>query len=581
MRKKRIAVAVGLAVVAAALMVTGLVWVVRVYQHYRSDMLTYESRHLNSIVNTSARGMAWMLDGYGLQLESLLGRMEFERAEESFLESGDGSVMEQLLSRPDVLQVDMDYAVGTYDAAGTFLASTGDFPGTYQAQEDFGGGCFIRQDEEGAFWFVFQRTSDRGVCYELAVPVQTVFSYHAAGAQVGQYGYLFMVDSGNFLVSYARNEQQNTVSVAELLSQNDDVEAQALMDLSQRSLTSPEDYLVYRYPWQKTQGTLKAEESIVVTYPVTLGEGTLVLGTALSFGEFDSFLNRTLGDVAWIILLELGGAVLLMVMATWLLVLNRRDALELTAVREKAELMEEINRQQQSLAHTERLQQLGVMTSGMVHEFNNMLTPIMSQSMLLLEQLGDTESPQFDSALDIYEASEKARDILKRMSHMSKKEGDLGFKILDLGALLRKTMALASMAKDPHIVQELTTPAEPVFVSGNEQLLTQAFLNLCINACQAMGTEGTLTVRATVERRSGHEYALVEVQDTGTGISETVMGSMYQPFFTTKGEQGTGLGLAICQKIIETHKGTIAAANRPEGGAVFTVRLPTVTLPDE
>jgi signal transduction histidine kinase len=56
---------------------------------------------------------------------------------------------------------------------------------------------------------------------------------------------------------------------------------------------------------------------------------------------------------------------------------------------------------------------------------------------------------------------------------------------------------------------------------------------------------------------------------------------MYQPFFTTKGEQGTGLGLAICQKIIETHKGTIAAANRPEGGAVFTVRLPTVTLPEE
>jgi signal transduction histidine kinase len=581
MRKKRMAVAAGLAVVAVAMIVTGLVWVVRVYQHYRSDMLTYESRHLNSIVNTSARGIAWMLDGYGLQLESLLGRMEFERAEESFLESGDGSVMEQLLSRPDVLQVDMDYAVGAYDQTGAFLASTGEFPGTYQAQEDFGNGCFIRQDEQDRFWFVFQRTSERGVCYELAVPVQTVFAYHAAGAQVGQYGYLFMVDSGNLLVSYAGSAQQDTVSVAALLSQNDDVDAQALLDLSQRSLTSPEDYLVYRYPWQKTQGTLKAEESLVVTYPVTLGEGTLVLGTALSFGEFDSFLNRTLGDVAWIILLELGGAVLLMVIATWLLVLNRRDALELTAVREKAELMEEINRQQQSLAHTERLQQLGVMTSGMVHEFNNMLTPIMSQSMLLLEQLGDTDSPQFDSALDIYEASEKARDILKRMSHMSKKEGDLGFKILDLGALLRKTMALASMAKDPHIVQQLTTPAEPVFVSGNEQLLTQAFLNLCINACQAMGTEGTLTVRATVERRSGHEYVLVEVLDTGTGISETVMGSMYQPFFTTKGEQGTGLGLAICQKIIETHKGTIAAANRPEGGAVFTVRLPTVTLPEE
>jgi signal transduction histidine kinase len=137
------------------------------------------------------------------------------------------------------------------------------------------------------------------------------------------------------------------------------------------------------------------------------------------------------------------------------------------------------------------------------------------------------------------------------------------------------------MAKDPHIIQELHVPEEPIFVSGNEQLLTQAILNLCINACQAMGSEGTLTVSASVEVRSGHSYAQVTVADTGPGIAEAVMASIYKPFFTTKGEQGTGLGLAICQKIIETHKGTITAANQPSGGAVFTVRLPVAELPDE
>jgi C4-dicarboxylate-specific signal transduction histidine kinase len=59
------------------------------------------------------------------------------------------------------------------------------------------------------------------------------------------------------------------------------------------------------------------------------------------------------------------------------------------------------------------------------------------------------------------------------------------------------------------------------------------------------------------------------------------MASIYKPFFTTKGEQGTGLGLAICQKIIETHKGTISAANQDTGGAVFTIRLPVAELPGE
>jgi signal transduction histidine kinase len=581
MKKRTILAAVGIVTAAIVLVATGLFWVVRVYQHYRQDMLTYESRHLNSIVSTSARGLSWMLDGYGYQLENLLGRMEFSRAEESYDSSGDAAVMEELLTRPDVLQIDMEYAVGVYDRSGQLLAETGEeFPRPNGEDEQFGGGAAIRQSGD-EFWFVFARTSDNGYTYELAVPVQTLFAYHAAGAQVGQHGYLFMVDDQARMIAYGSGEELATMEIDQLLSQDSEVDGEVLAELSVRALTAPEDYIVYRYAWAWQNDGKERAETLVVTYPVSLGQGSLVVGAALSFGEFDSFLNRTLNDVAWIILLELGGAVLLMVLATWIMVLNRRDALELRAVREKAELMEEINRQQQSLAHTERLQQLGVMTSGMVHEFNNMLTPIMSQSMLLLEQIGDTESPQFDSALDIYEASEKAREILKRMSFMSKEGSELGFRILNLGSLLQKTMTLASMAKDPHILQQLAMPEEPIFVSGNEQLLTQAFLNLCINACQAMGAEGTLSIHAMIEIRSGHAYACVEVADTGPGISEAVLSSIYKPFFTTKGEQGTGLGLAICQKIIETHKGTISATNRDSGGAVFTVRLPSTEFPQE
>ena len=243
--------------------------------------------------------------------------------------------------------------------------------------------------------------------------------------------------------------------------------------------------------------------------------------------------------------------------------------------------MEEINRQQQSLYHTERLQQLGVMTSGIVHEFNNMMTPVMGQSLLLLEQLADREgSTEFEYALDVYEASEKAREMLRRMSSMGKKDADMSFQTLELGALLKKTMNLNSMAKDPHILQELEVPEEPVLVFGSEQLLTQAFLNLCINACQAMGEEGTLTVIMTRQTLSGRPYAVVQVADTGPGIPEDSLGMIYDPFFTTKGEHGTGIGLAICKKIVETHKGTIIAENRPSGGAVFTVQIPITELPE-
>ena len=573
-----------LSVVAVGMIAAGLYRVVRVYHNYRTDMLTYESRHLNSIVSSSARGLEWMLNGYVTQLEQILGRREFDRADEEYAQSGDAQVMRVLMARPDVRSAYREYSIAVYDAAGAFLASTDSgFPIYAGNDELIRDNIRIRADLDEEPWFVFGQWSDGGLLYyELAVRVHTVFAFHAEEARIGQHGYYFMIDREGRYFSYAGNGEIVTESVSELSETLPSIEPDKLLALAAGGERTPEEYSVYRFPWDEyvdVEGW--SEETLVVAYPGTRNGG-LVMGAAESFQEFNSFLTDTLDEVTWIILTELAGVLILILIATWVVILNRRDALELQAVRERADLMEEINRQQQSLARTERLQQLGVMTSGIVHEFNNMLTPIMSQSMLLLEGLADFENtPQFDYALDIYEAAENARDVLRRMSIMGKKDVDMGFCPLNIGSMLKKTMNLSAMAKDSHIQQELTLPDAPMYVSGNEQLLTQAFLNLCINGCQAMGTEGTLYVSAVPEARSGRQYVRVEVRDTGPGISEEKIGSLYEPFYTTKGEKGTGLGLAICQKIIETHKGTITAANGETCGAVFTVRIPTCDPPTE
>lgn len=576
MKEKRVWWMIALAMLAALLIGAGLFSVVRVYRHYREDMLTYESRHMNSIVSSAARGMDWMLDGYSMQLGQLLERREVELAEEAYAESGDASRLQSVMLRPDVRRPDKEYILAVYDAAGTMLAKSElRFPSNAQEDEAIGEDMFVRKDDNGEFYFVFRAVSDGGLTYELAVTVQKVFSYHAEATRVGRYGYLFLMDAGGRFFSYGGNETIETCDVQALLQEKEELDEEVLHSLSQTTEALPEDYYVYRYPWEALSETGKmSEETLVVVCPLTTGTNSLVMGAAISFGEFDSFLSDTLKDVTWVILMELAGTMLLFFVAAWIMVVSRRSSLELQAVRERADLMEEINREQQSLAHTERLQQLGVMTSGMVHEFNNMLTPIMSQSMLLLEDLADQEdSPQFENALDIYEASENARDILRRMSGMGKK--DVGqFHVIDLGGLLRRIMNLSAMAKDPHIVQEIVMKEEPLYISGNDQLLTQAFLNICINACQAMGSEGTMTILAEREIRSGQAYAHVEVRDTGPGIDPENLGSLFDQYFTTKGQQGTGLGLSICKKIIESHMGTISAANREEGGAVFTVRIP-------
>lgn len=561
--------------VAVLLIGLGLFRVVQVYRHYRENMLTYESRHLNSITASGAQGLGWLLDGYRNQAEQFPERRETVRAEEEYIATGDTEVIRRLLTRPDALPPFMRGSLAAYDTDGDLIAvREAGFPLPEDGIAEETEGLVVRTDEQGGAWFVFSAESTAGLRYELAITVQNVFSYQSEASRIGQHGYLFLLDNQGRFVSFAGEGQSYTCTVDELIERFPALNRGLIEELSHRESAAPDSYLVVRYPWPESTSH-SGEETLVVTTPVISEGSELILGAAVSFREFDSLLSEMLQEVTGVIFMEIGGALLLFLMATWILVENRRNRLELEAVRERADLMEEINRQQQSLTHTERLQQLGVMTSGIVHEFNNLLTPIMGQSMLLLEELADEEdSPEFESALDIYEASENARDILRRMSGMGKRDVDMSFRVLEVGDLLKKTLNLASMARDPHIIQELKLPGGPVYISGNEQLLTQAFLNLCINACQAMGEEGTLTVEAETEDKSGGRYVSIRVADTGPGIAEEKIGSIYDPFYTTKGEHGTGLGLAICQKIIETHKGTIQAANRESGGAVFTVRIP-------
>ncbi len=400
---------------------------------------------------------------------------------------------------------------------------------------------------------------------------QEVLKNSVESVHAGQNGWLFLMDDDMTFFGCTRDDEVIFSSMETFVEAYPDVDVQEVGEIVQTGETRPEDYSVCSYPWG---GSWNTDETLVVVCRVSMGEGALILGAAVNFEEFDFRLNQTLRQVTTVTFFELAGLLVLVILIAALFITNRKNALEMAVLKEKNEMMEELNRQQQSLAHTERLQQLGVMTSGIAHEFNNLLTPIMGQSMLLLEEMaGQEDSPQFESALDIYEASEKAKGIVKRMSDMSKKEIDRPLCPVEVRGLLEKTANLAAMAKDPHI-QLIIDAEEGMYVNGDERLLLQALLNLCINACQAMEEEGTLTLAAHQEVRSGLPYVCIEVSDTGPGIPPDQIGSIYDPFFTTKGERGTGLGLAICQKIVETHKGTISAANRPEGGAIFSIRLP-------
>jgi signal transduction histidine kinase len=141
---------------------------------------------------------------------------------------------------------------------------------------------------------------------------------------------------------------------------------------------------------------------------------------------------------------------------------------------------------------------------------------------------------------------------------------------------LRSTVQRSLNLVEGRLVQlairlEVQMGDESLMVHADSEQLNQVFVNLLLNAAEAMPTGGLLTVR--LAGSVDGSVVRVEILDTGPGISPEIQGRLFEPFATTK-ERGTGLGLAICRRIVRDHAGQILAENRPDGGAVFRVELP-------
>ncbi|MDJ0865688.1 MAG: ATP-binding protein [Myxococcota bacterium] len=245
----------------------------------------------------------------------------------------------------------------------------------------------------------------------------------------------------------------------------------------------------------------------------------------------------------------------------------------------------ESRRVDQQLQQAQRLESLGFLTAGIAHEINNPLA-FMKANLHGLEELSrQLEAPGVRHALGPKgaELAADAPDIVAEMQDGLARIGRLverltGFartaapqaerQPVDLLEVVEKACALAALGLPPHAIRTRLHPVPPVQARSDE--LVQVLTNLLVNAIQASGDRADIEVELYAE---GAEVRVV-VSDRGTGISDDVLPHLFDPFFTTKEPgQGTGLGLSLSLDIVRRQGGTLEAANRPGGGAVFTLRL--------
>ena len=229
----------------------------------------------------------------------------------------------------------------------------------------------------------------------------------------------------------------------------------------------------------------------------------------------------------------------------------------------------------EQLRQTEQLAALGELVAGVAHEINNPLTGISALSELLLDEtIDDTLGPdQRESVRLIKREADRAVAEIRDLLVFSRKT-DPRHTPVDLNGLIERTLrlraySLRAAGVDVRLELDSAIPS----VRGDEQKLQQLFLNLIVNAEQALAhsPRRELTVRTRVEG----SRVTATVRDTGEGMTEATRQRVFDPFFTTKPEGvGTGLGLSVSYGIVQAHHGTITVRSTPYEGTTFEVTLP-------
>ncbi|MGA2402090.1 MAG: ATP-binding protein [Syntrophobacteraceae bacterium] len=225
------------------------------------------------------------------------------------------------------------------------------------------------------------------------------------------------------------------------------------------------------------------------------------------------------------------------------------------------------------LLQSQKLAALGVMAGGIAHEIRNPLTICSSAAQFLKE---DEPSPEFrkECAEKIHAGIQRASIIIENLLRFARPSAKADAAAVNFGMLIEETLTLVrNQARIQKIEVFPEFPKEPIMINGIASLLEQVFMNLFLNAINAMPDGGCLRVRLC---KRGSQ-ALVDVADTGVGINEADVNMIFDPFYTTSPVgRGTGLGLSLCYSIIKHHFGSIEVESSKGGGSTFTVILPSI-----
>ncbi len=563
-------VAVGVVLLVLLGIVANVTW-----NDYRSALIDSQTRQLELVVQSTADSIQFSLDEYADRLDAAadklrtnpLSRPTLARSDtlaDLWIEDGDGNVIYR--------------CYGLTPMCDVLITRTSSI-------------SYWQYHRGDRHYLVMKKAvGDQTIC--LVIDSETLYQQLVSDIHVGTNGYIMVKNADNRVVMHPESEQWG-IEVLEgrrKLYSNNELDMSSLSELlrtQQEKTSGIMDY--YSYWW--TDPSLPRVHKISAYRQLTLGDSFWIVSAVVDYDDLYQPVAESFRKMAIMFSSIALVMVLLTVFIFHLQQKNNRNAAQITSLQEVNEALEELHRSEEFLQHGQRLQLMGTLTGGIAHEFNNFLTPITGYADLIMAD-ADPESEIYDNAWEISEAAEKARDVVKQISAMSRRNVETIYDAVSVKKMLEQTRKLVetNCPKQIEILEQVDLNEEEVL--GNMTQLQQVLLNICINAIHAIGkAEGTLTLSADVVPRSElllrfpdekipevwPSYVRIRIADNGSGMDKETLQHIFEPFFTTKKTgEGTGLGLALAEQIIRTHRGHICAESTLGKGSIFYIYLPVL-----
>ena len=569
-RSLLVPVAVGVVLLVLLGIVANVTW-----NDYRNALIDSQTRQLELVVQSTADSIQFSLDEYADQLDAAadklranpLSRPTLARSDtltDLWIEDGDGNVIYR--------------CYGLTPMCDVLITRTSSI-------------SYWQYHRGDRHYLVMKKAvGDQTIC--LVIDSETLYQQLVSDIHVGTNGYIMVKNADNRVVMHPESEQWG-IEVLEgrrKLYSNNELDMSSLSELlrtQQEETSGIMDY--YSYWW--TDPSLPRVHKISAYRQLTLGDSFWIVSAVVDYDDLYQPVAESFRKMAIMFSSIALVMVLLTVFIFHLQQKNNRNAAQITSLQEVNEALEELHRSEEFLQHGQRLQLMGTLTGGIAHEFNNFLTPITGYADLIMAD-ADPESEIYDNAWEISEAAEKARDVVKQISAMSRRNVETIYDAVSVKKMLEQTRKLVetNCPKQIEILEQVDLNEEEVL--GNMTQLQQVLLNICINAIHAIGkAEGTLTLSADVVPRSElllrfpdekipevwPSYVRIRIADNGSGMDKETLQHIFEPFFTTKKTgEGTGLGLALAEQIIRTHRGHICAESTLGKGSIFYIYLPVL-----